>query len=688
MADTVELSVEPAEVTLAAGDSAELTARIRNTGQTIDQLSVAVEGLAADWYTLPVSSVALFPNDQDELRIVLHPPKSPETKPGSYPFRIEVSSQETPDVRTSVEAVLDMGAPLGLELSIAPERQEGRSARYDVTVKNLGKVSATVDLGACDARRRLTCRFESDRVSVPAGGAAATGLEVRPGRLANFGGVKPFEFEAGAAAASEDGRDTFNYCPFCGHMLQMRLEGVSISLPRYSDKVQSAYEKAIIFIYNRFNKTSVGGAGAAVYCPICCSLLREGAATGNATFVRTAWTESLRRRGDVEPGGKRRRLSFAWLKRLRSIRIRLPRLRIRGLARQPVIDTFSASTQDQREFRLGWSVRRAREVKLDGEVVAAEGHLLKRPTSPCTVTLVATNKQKSAARTVDLRPRPLPEARSSERIKASLSVVDVKTVAGGMPVDVVLEVQNIGEIVDKFIVEVDGIDETWCIRSASSLALMPQASDQVRISFQPPKKEGVLAGEYPIAVTVRSQSSPDEAATLLAKLEVLPAPEFKLEIRPVRVSCRRKGTYRLSVVNTGVSDVACSLQALDLEEGCRFIFESEDVQVKAWQSVEVPMVARPRRGWFVGPEKRLDITVTATPPEGQPQTGYCELTHKPLFSSWRSILRLIRRAIIITAIAMFIWYAVHAVHWAGGWDQLTSDPGAWWSELRRIGFWR
>ncbi len=688
MADTVEIGVEPAAVTLAAGDTAELTAKIRNTGQTIDQLTVGIDGLDSAWYTLPVSSVALFPNDQDELNIVLHPPKEAEKTPGSYPFRVVITSQENPEAKTAVEAVLEIGESLGLELHITPERNTGRRAMYQVAVTNLSKREVTAYLEACDARNRLRYRFDNDRMAVGAGATATTGLEVRPGPLAYFGGEKEFAFEAGAVPLGEDGGPRPGYCPYCGHLLRTRPQGINISLPRYSDKVQAAYEGFEAFLYTRLNKTRIGEEGTSIYCPVCCSQLREDAATDQAAFVCTAWTASVREGLRREPGGRRRiRLSLRPLRRLRSIRFRCPRIRRPSLSRQPIIDSFSAASQDQREYRIAWSVRRAREVKLGDDVVAAEGHVIVRPTAPMTLALTAVNKRKSASRTVEVRPRALPETASSERIKASLSATEVEATAGIMPVDITLAVQNVGEIVDKFMVEVDGVDETWCIRSASSIALMPQASDQVRLSFQPPKKEGVLDGEYPFAVTVRSQTSPEEATTLLGKLTVLPQPEFKIEIKPMRVSGRRKGTFRVGVVNTGVSDVQCSLQASDLEEGCRFVFQREDTKVRAWQTVEVPMVARPKRNWFVGIEKRYDITVTATPLEGQAQLGHCELQNKPLFSSWRAILRLIRRAILIAAIAMFIWYAIHAVHWAGGWDQLTSDPGGWWRNLRGIGFW-
>ena len=80
MSDKIQVTVAPESLVTTAGETVETTATLHNLGQTIDQLTISIEGLDTSWYTLPVSSVALFPNDQDKLKIVLCPPKTPETR--------------------------------------------------------------------------------------------------------------------------------------------------------------------------------------------------------------------------------------------------------------------------------------------------------------------------------------------------------------------------------------------------------------------------------------------------------------------------------------------------------------------------------------------------------------------------------------------------------------------------------
>jgi len=578
MPDKIEVTVAPITFTLTAGDTIEATATIRNLGQSVDQLTLSIDGLDPDWYTLPVSSVALFPNDQDNLKIILHPPKTAETKGGSYPFRINVISQENPDEKSVVALAIEIQAVPEVELNLSPPTISGRKGTYQIIANNPGGRETTLRLTASDDRGRLRYNLHLESLTVPGGGRSETTLDVQLSwPTFFFSGGEEFDFQ------------------------------VSATLPEAAE-----------------------------------------ARTINGQLVHTPWYKSL------------------------------PRIRLPWLERPPVIKAFKATTEDKREFKLNWSVKRATEVKLDGEDVDPQGENLMHPTETTKYVLTASNKYGSSSQTLEVHPLPLPKAKASEQIRASLSPTALQVQAGVTPVQATLQIQNLGEIVDKFLVEIEGLDETWYSRSASSIALMPQATDQVQISFQPPKKKGVKAKEYPFAVTVRSQSTPEEATSVVAQLEVLPSVDFKLGVHPYRVSCRRKGTFRIKLANTGVSDINFALEATDLDEGLRFRFRTENPEVTAWNTVEVPMIARPKRGSMVGEKKRYDITVTTTAAAGNAQSVNCELYHSPFIASWRPILRALRIILFLAIIGVAVYFVLK---WGGGWQTLTSSPQTWLNNL-------
>ena len=354
--------------------------------------------------------------------------------------------------------------------------------------------------------------------------------------------------------------------------------------------------------------------------------------------------------------------------------IKLPWLR-----RQPAIRVFEATTTDRREFRIKWAVGRAKKVVLADEEVESRGERVVSPSEATKYTLTADNKYGVSSRILDIRPLPMPKAKVSTQIKANLTPTMFEVAAGSTPVQATLELQNLGDIVDKFIVGIDGIDDSWYSCSASSIALMPQASGQVIISLNPPKKKGVKTRVYPFAVNINSESNPGETASVLGQLEVLPSVEYKLAVRPYRITARKKGTYRVVLSNTSVSDADVLLEATDLDEGLKFRFKTENPIVPAWQTLEIPMVAKPKRGSTVGEKKRYDITVTSTDnTSGSSQTINCELSHAPIIASWRSIFRAVRIILFLGIIGAIIGFAIH---WGGGFSLLKSNPQMWWNNL-------
>ena len=207
---------------------------------------------------------------------------------------------------------------------------------------------------------------------------------------------------------------------------------------------------------------------------------------------------------------------------------------------------------------------------------------------------------------------------------------------------------------------------------------MPQAIEQVQISFHPPKTRGVKEKSYQFAVRVRSQNAPDEATIVTGQVQVLPLVEYKLKVAPYRVSCRRKGTFRVGLSNTGTSDARIYLDATDLDEGLKFKFKQKELVLPAWDTIEIPVKAKPKKGGFVGERKRYDITIETRENSGNTQTVNCELNHNPFIGSWKTVFRIVRTIIFIGIIGALIGFLIH---WGGGCGLLRSNPGAWWNQL-------
>jgi uncharacterized membrane protein len=588
----IELGIPQTSFILSAGETAEIIARVHNRGQTIDQLTLSIEGIHPSWYTIPISSIAVFPNDRDEFKIILNPTKTAETNSGLFPFMIRVSSLDNPDNVASVNLTLEIQGPPRLELSISPFTIIGRKGLYHLTVDNKSDNDINVNLTADSAEGKLKLNLKPEKLLVPRNKKSEAVLEVNTRWTALFRRRKEYEFQVSA-------------------------------LPAEPDRV----------------------------------------------------TEEI-------PSVKGELLCITWYQAVTQLLLPCYRAVVRTLskllARPPVVVTFDARTEDQYEFKLSWSVKRAGEVRIDDEEVELQGERLVRPEQQVEYTLTARNKYGDASQTVDIQPLPTLEAKISERFAASLSPSQIQVIVGGPQVQMTLKIRNLSNIVDKFTIEIQGLDSSWYKMSSSTVALMNQTSDEIQIYFQPPKKKGTKSRIYPFAVMVLSQSIPDETIRVVGQLEVLPSVEFKLSVHPFRVNSRKKGIFVITLANTGITSADFTLGAADLEDGLRFQFKADNPTVAAWENLEVPMRVKPKYNSIIGDKKRYDITVTATTSEGNSQAERCELNFSPLIGSWRTVRRTIG-AIIVLGIVIVILQSL--LQLGGGWGMLRNSSKEWFQQL-------
>ncbi len=568
MAVTVNVSVSPKSISVGPGESGQVAVNLRNTGQIVDQFTVSIDGLDSKWYSLPVSSVALFPNDEDQIKIMLQPPVQGATT-GRFPFRLRVVSQENPGEPAIIDLSLDVQAALPVALVIS-QISAGRRSHYHLLATNAANRESILELKTESPYKKLKLTLSQKTLKVPASGRAEVEIEASFGWISLFFGKKQAEFHVVAQA--------------------------------------------------------------------------NGVADGQTITARA--------------------VAVRWYQLL-------PHWRLPWLSKPPSITSFNTATDDKREFRLRWSVEKASDIRLDGEIVPRQGGKTVRPSEARVYALSAANRNGTVTRTIELQPITVPPSRTSDRIKVTLSSSHAKAVAGGAPVPILLQVQNTGDVVDKFLVEVEGIDQAWYSRSASSIALMPQAVGQAQVQLQPPKQKPVRQGVYPFAVTVRSQIAQNEATTVLGQLEVLPLIEFKASVLPYRVTAGRTGKFRVSLANTGVSEVALGLATTDLDEGVHLRLKEASPVLPAWSTLEIPMVAKPRRFWLVGEKKQYDITLTARCTDGKSQTASCVLQHQPRLASWKPVIRTIRILIAVAAVLIAVFFLLR---WGGGWETLSKSP--------------
>ncbi len=231
---------------------------------------------------------------------------------------------------------------------------------------------------------------------------------------------------------------------------------------------------------------------------------------------------------------------------------------------------------------------------------------------------------------------------------------------GSSPVECLMTLQNRGDVVDQYTVELSGIDSDWFTLELSSVGLFPGDSVPVHITFHPPKRAGMRAGAFPFQVRVRSRGGAT-AEVAEGVLDVRGTAVYRLDLVPRRQTARRRGRFQLELRNSGTADVLLGLEAKDAEEACRFGFRGGDrTQVAAGSTKQVPVVVKPRRRPWVGSDRSYDFGITVKPVEarGEAQTLSGQYTYQPWLPSWKPIRAIAWVLLVVVAAVVALNFAV------------------------------
>lgn len=278
-------------------------------------------------------------------------------------------------------------------------------------------------------------------------------------------------------------------------------------------------------------------------------------------------------------------------------------------------------------------------------------------------------------------PKPTPasppvEAMVGAAVRASLLPSALEVPAVGQMVEATLTIQNKGDIVDQYALEMTGLDRSWYVLPASSASMFPGDQDQVALKLQPPKDPNIKAGDYPFAIRLTSKADPKRSVTVEGRLTIRPQVVYAFEVAPLRVTARRQAHFRISLANAGNTDAKFRLSAVDREESCHFRFEPAEPTVGARSKSQIRLTVRPNRGWIVGTPKNYDLTISAAPagPGVEPRRISAQLQHRPLLSSLRPLWRVLRWLVTVGILLAALWFAINYV---GGSDQAV----ALWTKL-------
>jgi len=262
------------------------------------------------------------------------------------------------------------------------------------------------------------------------------------------------------------------------------------------------------------------------------------------------------------------------------------------------------------------------------EPITDEARVPARPQAPQEPTSGAPTVVPAAA-TRPVRPEPT----ASVRIGIVLEAPSM-TLTPGHEQTLPVTIANLGETVDHFSFEVDGVPETWVRVPERSPQLNPGTRDTIHLTIMAPREPASRAGTYDFTVRARSVKDPADFGVASGQCTVLPFEASDLAVHPNRVRGRRTVQLTASIENHGNAPVRFRIRPADDEDALRFEHDAADITVGAGENVTVPITAAAPRRW-IGTAQLRNLQIHAEPQGGgTPHRAAAQFVHLALIPTW------------------------------------------------------
>ncbi len=172
---------------------------------------------------------------------------------------------------------------------------------------------------------------------------------------------------------------------------------------------------------------------------------------------------------------------------------------------------------------------------------------------------------------------------------------------------------NRQETADRLLLEVEGVDVEWYGIPVPAMNLDANGQAEALLNFRIQRTSENHAGSYPFLVRVRAMET-GAVGVAQATLTVKSFSSLQLELNPKRgiaTFFQPVNEFEVSLSNQGNQEETLSLYASDADDECAYEFEQENVTIKPGQTLQSPLLVRPKTVPVWGGGKLYGFTVSA-----------------------------------------------------------------------------
>lgn len=207
----IAIWITPPTAPIAPGSAGTATIAVQNRSDVVDTLTLAIQGVPAEWVRITRASLQLLPDAREEVVVTIQPPRNSSAWAGEYEFAAAAtSSQHRVEVRSLAKiTVLAFG-------TVALEMRPPRSRHtFNAVVKNESNSPITAQLQNQNAEGEVAVTFTPPEVTLDPGATANVRVEARLKDGHFFGAEErtPFTIEALAGVSKPTAGGELVYRP-------------------------------------------------------------------------------------------------------------------------------------------------------------------------------------------------------------------------------------------------------------------------------------------------------------------------------------------------------------------------------------------------------------------------------------------------------------------------------------------
>jgi hypothetical protein len=166
----VQVTIEPAELTVDPGGEVTTTVTVRNLGTQVEEFQLTPTGPAAPFISVSPPTLSVYPGDEQHAIARFAPVRGPASAAGVAPFEIVARSAIHGDVSDVARGQLTITVFAELSAVLRPEASRGRRpSRHRVSVTNGGNTPVNTELAFRDQGGELTFAPPSGTTTLPPG---------------------------------------------------------------------------------------------------------------------------------------------------------------------------------------------------------------------------------------------------------------------------------------------------------------------------------------------------------------------------------------------------------------------------------------------------------------------------------------------------------------------------------------